>query len=323
VTEHAPNRRTNPYVFFVGCPRSGTTLVRRIADAHPDLAVIGEQHWLPRCWERRNGIESDGTVKPALAEFVVADRRFRKIDVAPERVRALCTERKPYASFVSELFDLHGAAQGKLLVGEKTPAYVRSIPTLHELWPDARIVHLIRDGRDVALSLLSWNRAERILGRLPTWAEDRLTTAALFWEWNVRQGRHAGADLGTLYYEMRYERLVGDPAGACRELCEFLSLAYDPSMLRFHEGRTRGGESAKSAWLPVTPGLRDWRAQMAGDERRRFEAAVGQLLDELGYERTDPPSDEELRRAARLHEAFVEGVPAHWRAVPADSNVVA
>jgi hypothetical protein len=309
----------NPYVFFVGCPRSGTTLLRRIADAHPELAVIGEQHWLPRWWKHRKGIASDGTVTRALADALLADPRFRKIEVAPERVRALAAERKPYAGFVSELFDLHGEAAGKRLVGEKTPGYVRRIPTLHELWPEARIVHLIRDGRDVALSTISWDRAERSVGRLPTWDEDRLITAALFWEWNVRQGRDAGALLGKNYYEIRYERLVADPEGACRELCDFLSLVYQPAMLRFHEGRTRAGESAKDAWLPVTRGLRDWRGQMSTDEVRRFEAAVGPLLDELGYERTDRPSDAELQRAARLREAFAEGVRSRRRPVPAAS----
>jgi hypothetical protein len=307
----------NPYVFFVGCPRSGTTLVRRIGDAHPELAVIGEQHWLPRWWKQRKGIASDGTVTLALADALLADPRFRKVEVAPERVRTLAAERKPYARFVSELFDLHGEVKGKRLVGEKTPFYVRRIPTLHDLWPEARIVHLIRDGRDVALSLLSWDRAERNVGRLPTWDDDRLITAALFWDWNVRQGRDAGALLGENYYEMRYERLVADPEGACRELCDFLSLPYEPSMLRFHEGRTRPGESAKDAWLPVTSGLRDWREQMSTDEVRRFEAAAGSLLDELGYERTDGPSDEELQHAARLREAFAKGVRSRRRAIPA------
>ena len=249
---------------------------------------------------------------------------FEELEVAPELVRKLAAERKPYARFVSELFDLHGEAMGKSLVGEKTPGYVRSIPTLHELWPEARIVHLIRDGRDVALSLLSWDRAERIVGRLPTWDEDRLVTAALFWEWKVRHGEDAGAQLGDRYYAMRYEHLVADPEGACRRLCDFLSLVYEPAMLRFHDGRRRAGESAKDAWLPVTRGLRDWRTQMATDDVRRFEAAVGPLLDEFGYERTGDASDEELERAARLRQAFADGIRARSGEVPAEwARVVA
>jgi hypothetical protein len=76
------------------------------------------------------------------------------------------------------------------------------------LWPDVRIVHVIRDGHDVALSLRSWEKAERNVGHFPSWHDDPVSTAALFWEWNVRLAREAGAVLGPeLYHEVRYEAL--------------------------------------------------------------------------------------------------------------------
>jgi hypothetical protein len=70
-----------------------------------------------------------------------------------------------------------------------------------------------------------------------------------------------GADL---YYEMRYEALVTQPAGECSKLCAFLGLQYDEAMLRFHEGRTRRvhGIDTQEPERPITPGLRDWRSQM-------------------------------------------------------------
>jgi hypothetical protein len=299
----------NPYVFFVGCSRSGTTLLRRIGDAHPELAVAPEQHWLPRYWEWRIALTPEGLVTRDLLDMLLADRRFTALKLPFKRVTELVENGpKHYGRFVTELFELYGEVQNKRFVGEKTPKYVRYLPTLHELWPHAKVVHLIRDGRDVALSLLEWDKAERNVGRFGTWSEDPVTTAALYWEWNVRLGREASPLLGPKrYHELRYESLVADPELETRRLCDFLGLAYDPAMLRFHEGRTRSkaGLSAKKAWQPVTAGVRNWRNQMAIEDLTRFEAAAGDLLEELGYER--PPasaSDEEIADTARLREAF-------------------
>jgi hypothetical protein len=319
----------NPYVFFVGCSRSGTTLLRRIGDAHPELAVAPEQHWLPRYWEWRIALTPEGLVTRNLLDMLLADRRFAGLKLPFKRVAEL-VEHGPmhYTRFVTDLFDLYGQVKGKRLVGEKTPKYVRYLPTLNELWPHAKVVHLIRDGRDIALSLLEWDKAERNVGRFPTWDEDRITTAALYWEWNVRLGREASVLLGPKrYYELRYESLVTDPELETRRLCDFLGLAHDPAMLRFYEGRAKSkpGLSAKKAWQPITAGVRNWRAQMNTEDLMRFETAAGGLLDELGYER--PPvdaSDDRLARAARLREAF-DGyarsagwrVPGAWRKVAA------
>jgi hypothetical protein len=313
----------NPYVFFVGCPRSGTTLLRRIGDAHPELAILGELHWLPRWWERRTGVSPEGMVTQELVSMLLADPRFPKLHLDPERVAELIDDSRPkhYARFVTELFDLHGRGRGKPLVGEKTPGYVHHLPTLHSLWPQAKVVHLIRDGRDVALSVLDWRKGKRIVGRYPTWDEDPVTTTALWWEWNVRLGREAAALPGAhRYYEVRYEALVTHPETECEKLCAFLGLAYDPGMLRFHEGRLKPkpGRDAKAAWLPVTRGLRSWEEQMSSDDMARFEAATGGLLGELGYRRPAVPvAHDMLEHAALLRAAFADHARGRHRRIPA------
>jgi hypothetical protein len=319
----------NPYVFFVGCSRSGTTLLRRIGDAHPELAVAPEQHWLPRYWEWRIALTPEGLVTRDLLDMLLADRRFTSLELPFKRVVELVENGpKHYGRFVTELFELYGEAQNKRFVGEKTPKYVRYLPTLHELWPHAKVVHMIRDGRDVALSVLEWSKAERNAGRFPTWDVDPVTTVALYWEWNVRLGREAGAYLGpSLYYESRYEALVADPELESRKLCDFLDLEYHSAMLRFHDGRTtsKPGLSAKKAWLPVTAGLRRWREQMADHDVSRFEAAAGDLLEDLGYELGAPrPSDQERSRAMRLRDSFVGyALSGGWRVPTAWERVAA
>jgi Sulfotransferase family len=311
----------NPYVFIVGCARSGTTLLRRMLDAHPDIAITRETHWIAKWFERQQGVTPDGYVTDDLLPTLVNYEKFARMGIDEAELRALIRSESPltYARFVSFVFDLYGRDQGKNLVGDKTPSYVLRIPMLHALWPTARFVHLIRDGRDVALSMLAWERT-RLLSRFSTWKEHPLVTAALVWASRVRLGIEAGRELGPkLYHEVRYESLVARPAEESARLCDFLGVPCEDAMLRFHEGRERhdSGLSAKKAWRPITAGLRDWRSEMASEGIGRFEAAAGDVLGELGYERAAASAEPEHHAAASLvQDAFKREIKAAGGSVP-------
>ncbi len=303
----------NPYVFIVGCPRSGTTLLQRIVDAHPQIAITPETHWIPHFFKERTGLTTDGKVTPALVSTLVEYRTFGKLEIGQQELEMLLGHDEPisYARFVSGIFDLYGKAQGKTLVGDKTPGYGRNLPLLHTLWPRAKFVHLIRDGRDVSLSAINWKRkTEKLTSLFETWAEDPVSTAALWWKWHVQLARAAGRSLGPdLYYELRYEAVIASPADTCGALCAFLGVPYDEMMLHFHEGRTRTkpGLDAKHSWMPITAGLRDWRTQMSAGEVERFEAAAGDLLEELDYPRAVPhPGAEAREQISRIRERFTK-----------------
>jgi hypothetical protein len=317
----------NPFLFIVGCARSGTTLLQRLLNAHPELAVVHETHWIPAFWRERTGLTAEGTVTRELLPRLLGHERFRKrfgkAGIGQKELRGLLKTGRPmtYARFVSGLFDLYGRLQGKPLVGDKTPRYVQNMATLHGLWPGARFVHLIRDGRDVCLSALHWKeKAARLASRFSTWGEHAVATAAVWWEWRVRLGREAGESLGPgRYYELRYEALVSQPADECARLCAFLGVPYDEQMLRFHEGRTKAdpGLDAKKGWRPITPGLRDWRTQMAAAGLERFEAAAGDLLGELGYPRAVPqPRPEAVQHASEVTELFVQSLRVRNKVLP-------
>jgi hypothetical protein len=309
----------NPYVFFVGCPRSGTTLLGRIADAHPQLAVVHETRWIPRCFQWREGLTPEGRVTGSLVARLRDPRVLEPLQIDERELAELVRESDGahFASFVTKLFDVYGERQGKPLVGDKSPGYVRYLPLLHELWPEAKFVHIVRDGRDVCLSVLDWRKG---VTRFSTFAEDPYTTTGVWWEWYVRLGREGGRELGPgLYHELRYEALVAEPERESAALCEFLGLPYDASLLRFHEGRTssKPGLSTKAAWLPVTGGLRDWRTTMDADAVRQFEAAAGDLLDELGYPRVARSVSRSQREgAARVRTRFAEEARSRRRPLP-------
>ncbi len=311
----------NPYVFIVGCPRSGTTLFRHIVDAHPRITITPEAHWIPRFFEERRGLTPEGMVTADLFHQLLENPKFGHFRISREELLTLMPNGQPmsYASFVSGVFDQYGKAQGKALVGNKTPDSARKIRTLHTLWPEARFVHMIRDGRDVALSFMNWSRVlQKKPGNFPTWKEDPVSTAALWWELNVRCGRKASEWLEPkLYYEIRYESLIANPAAECAALCDFLGLPYDDNMLRFYEGRNGStpNKTADPAWRPITAGLRDWRTQMPPADVERFEAVVGGLLDELGYPCVVPrPGSESLEGASRIRNLLAQKL--HRLALP-------
>ena len=309
----------NPYLFIVGCPRSGTTLLRRLVDTHPLVAVIDEMRWIASFFERREGLTPEGLVTPELVDRLLAYDRFATLEISREQLGRLIdtADPVPYPNFVTGIFDLYGQAQGKSLVGDKTPRYARRIGTLHALWPHARFVHIIRDGRDVCISILNWKKAERALGRFSTWGVDPITTAAVWWEWHVRLGREDGGSLAPqLYHEVRYEELVSRPAKTCETLCDFLGIPYDEGILKFHERMPDPCFYVKqNKWRPIVTGLRDWRTQMPAEDLERFEAAAGELLEELGYPRAVPdPPEEMMENTSRIRNSFRHDILARgWR----------
>jgi hypothetical protein len=310
-TSFSKTLMSNPLLFVVGCPRSGTTLLQRLLNAHPALAMTPETHWVPKFYQDQVGLAPDGRVTSELIARLLAHPKFPKLGIDRVQLEALLKRDEPlnYAHFVSAIYQRYAQTQGKPLAGDKTPGYCRHVPVLHSLWPRTRFVHLIRDGRDVCLSATNWQRKlPKLMSEFPTWGEDPVTTAALWWKWHVRLGRQAGKKLRAgLYCEVRYEDLVADPNEQCARLCAFLDLPFDEAMLHFHEGKVRDkpGLDAKRAWLPVTPGLRNWRTQMPAQEIERFEAAAGDLLDELDYPRMSGDLAKERREhAGRIQARF-------------------
>jgi len=198
------------------------------------------------------------------------------------------------------VFSLYAQMSGKPRYGDKTPRYVLYLPQLANLFPEARFVHIIRDGRDVTLSLLEKD-----------WGANNVIEGALFWKQRVEAGREAGRSLGPdRYREIRYERLMDDPEDIVRSVCEFIELPFDPVMLRYYErprdevfrGGVRPGTRKRDGRLrlPPTKGLRDWRRQMSKPDIAAFEIVVGDLLQELGYQR----GIDRLPASARLKARF-------------------
>jgi hypothetical protein len=285
---------TNPYLFVVGCPRSGTTLLQRMLDSHPQLCVANDTHFITRSIKKILRKQANPSLTPDMVKLVASYRRFYRMGLDQEAVQEASRGCQSYAQFVSCLYDLRGAAQNKPLSGEKTPDYCRQIPTLHRLFPHARFVHIIRDGRNTALSTLSWATSAKGPGKWSLWDQDRVGTCALWWRWQTEAGQKHGSALGeALYHEVKYEGLVANPARELQSLARFLEIPYEQAMVNFHLGKTRHkpGLSAKSAWLPAVTGLRDWNKDMENQDVAVFEAIAGDLLEHNAYTRSPESTD--------------------------------
>jgi Sulfotransferase family len=288
-----------PFVFVLGCGRSGTSVLRTVLDAHPDLAVAWEGRFVAPLGLRRARYERpEGFDTDRLLADLLADRAVRtNLELGEADLRAALVDPGPgpadFPDAVRRVFAHWAAARGKARYGDKFPGYVLRMDLLAGMFPEGRFVHIVRDGRDVALSSMAIE-------------PDDAVTLALNWRSRVTTGRDAGARLGDArYQEVRYESLVTDPEPVVEGLCDFLDLPYDPAMLAFpgREGGVPGKLTAnpRHARLaePLSPGTRSWRRDMDPADVAAFEAVAGDLLEECGYDRaTDRPSAAARARAA-------------------------
>lgn len=268
-----------PPLIVLGVSRSGTTMLRVILDRSPGIAIPDESFFVPLLARRHGRVDparflDDLARIPTLREWGLAPA-----DVAPRLHRGMRT-----GAAIAAVFEAYADREGKPRWGDKTPMYMRHLGLLDDLFRDAQYVHLIRDGRDAALSFLEL--PEGTFTR--TWAHPASPRAfACEWLVEVEAARALGARIGEQrYLELRYEELVAEPETVVAAICAFASLPFEPAMIDY-VGRTEVARKLHQQRLaqPPTVGVRDWRDDMSGEDVRGFEGIAGDLLGELGYER--------------------------------------
>jgi hypothetical protein len=295
---------TRPLV-LLGVSRSGTTLLRVILDRSPGLAIPDESFFVPLLARRhRRMIDVERFLDDVARIPTIRDWGLTVADVAP-RVRAGMATGEAIAT----IFEAYAAKAGKPRWGDKTPMYIRHLPLLEELFPTAQYVHLVRDGRDAALSFLEM--PEGTFTR--TWAHPRTPAQfACLWRKEVGDARELGRRVGPeRCLEVRYEELVANPERVVRRVCAFAEIPFGPAMLDYTRAVDVSGKPHQQRLLrPPTAGVRSWRNDMARDDIAGFEAVAGDLLAELGYEVT---SESGSARAVAAR-AWYEGRLAAWDA---------
>ena len=272
----------NPPVFLLGSQRSGTTMLRLMLNNHPNLAIPHETAFIT-IYYKKLGSYGDLADKDN-ARRLLADisqhplvKRGRLIE-NPEAILSRPTA--SYREFIDAIFQAYADSLGKARWGDKTPFYTPDIDVLHRIFPDAKLLHLVRDGRDVVLSQKSIE-----------WMSGNLPKLILDWRWKTTIAHKVGSVLGNNFLEIRYEDLVRQPEQVLRRICSFIDETYDQAMLSYSDEAQNVVPSASLKWhrnsiRPPDPSRLDrWKTDLARAERVLFEQLAGDTLDLFGYER--------------------------------------
>jgi hypothetical protein len=291
-----------PVPFIVGVGRSGTTLLRLMLDSHPELTIPPETHFVP---DLVAAADARGASPESVLEAIVSSKQSGWVEsgVAEADMLQRLRELHPLdaGGALRAFYGLYAERHGKPRYGDKTPIYVTAIGAIAPALPEARFIHMIRDGRDVALStnkrLVELRNSKPVpIEKMAKRWRDRIVAAR---EVPIQPGR---------YLELRYEDLVLETEPALHRVCERIELGFDPVMLTYHQragdrlqemnrdhdrsggrrGALSGEERMKAHALTTAPPQADrtdvWKTDMSAADRATFESVAGELLDELGYE---------------------------------------
>jgi hypothetical protein len=275
--------RSKAPVFVLGSPRSGTTLLYHMLLSAGSFVVYRSETHAFNLLEARYGDLGIPRNKKRMMQAWFKTRMFEISGLNKDEIEAKIMARcKNGGDFLRIVMGEIGRKQGVERWAECTPDHLQYIARIKKTIPDALIIHIIRDGRDVALSL----DKQKWIRPLPGDASMHLEVAALYWEWIVNRGRRAGSALGKDYCEIRFEELIGDPRGVLREVSSFIDQDLDYDHIRqgaigsVAEPNTSFENSSRTdGFNPVAR----WRAALSAEKLRDIEALIGGTLEKLGY----------------------------------------
>jgi hypothetical protein len=267
-------------IFIVGCPRSGTSLMRQILDRHPRLAICRETQFHRLVYIRRKAfgdLRDLGNRRRLITEYMKS-RHIRRAGLdTPAFAEMLSGEATSYRAMFTAILSYYAETQSKPRFGEKTPQHALFLETLFEWFPNAVILHMIRDPRASVASMQRMPWRGSVVANARIWL--RLNQSARLFQ--QRPG----------YLEVRYEDLVTDPVSELRKICSFLGEEYSPSMLEPEEESSGEVDGLRRTRTAVTPArLEVWRKDLTAAQVQQIEWVVGPHLESFGYQRTAAPA---------------------------------
>lgn len=298
-------------LFIVGMPRSGTKLLLGLLNRHPRIAVATFETeflpWLARRFERFGNLRD----RRRFDAFYAAMQRHSYFQYRRERGgvvdaaswHAACAEYTAAGVFEALVrLDAEAPRGSGRIWGDKSPSYIDDLPLLKQLYPAAKVLHIVRDVRDYCLSTRK------------AWGKDMLR-AAQRWADDVRKARADGAALGAGYLELRYEDLLERTEAELRRACAFLAVDFRPDMLSLARPAENLGD-ARGATDVLAGNSGKWRA-LEPRTLARIEQIAGPVLAECGYALALPPRPQRRLSAAEMRLAQLKDA---WHLARADHN---
>lgn len=270
-----------PPIFLVGVPRSGTTLLRMLIDSHPDIMCGPEAPWIAGRGIRGLANVRDLTLYLTENEWGAANSLT---GVDQEMIYKLM------ASVIDEIMSTAVRSQLKCRWADKTPENIVAVPFLHHLFPDAKFVHIFRDGRDVALSTQErlWEKISFQTGRSRR-VKNTYSNALKRWVSWIKQFHVDVERLNVSYLSTRYEDLVCSPREEMQKILDFLEVRWSDQVLNPHErshDTVDRGEGVKSFYRRQsidTQSLYRWKSELNWFQKRLTKAIAEEALVNLGY----------------------------------------
>ena len=279
--------RNKAPVFVLGCPRSGTTLLYHMLLSSGNFAVYRAESQVFNLLEPRFGGLSHAANRRRLLAAWRDTELFRRTGLdwneVNEEVMAKC---RNGGDFLRIIMQSMAQQQGVERWADCTPEHLLYLHRIKRTIPEALVIHIIRDGRDVALSLekqawikpFVWDRRKT------------LEVAALYWDWIVRKGRKDGRSLGFDYIEVRYEDLVRDPRGVLPTLGEFVGQELDYDKIE-QVGIGSVSKPNSSFLKEMKEGefnpVERWKTGLTDAQLQRLEILLGPSLEQFGYATED------------------------------------
>jgi hypothetical protein len=304
--------RRNAPVFIVGCPRSGTTVLYHMLLSAGGFAVYRSESNVFNLLVPRFGGMHSASERKALLDVWLRSKLFRVSGLDPGEISAkIMSDCRSGGDFLRIVMREVARKQGVARWADCTPEHLLYMEEIKEQIPDALFIHIIRDGRDVALSYVKqgWSHP------LPWDRNDGLNVAGIYWEWLVRRGRKHAQHLGSDYIEIRFEELIAKPQETLSSLASFVDHDLDYERIQragigsVSEPNTSFVAEGEAVFNPIGR----WKTKMSAEQINGIEELVGDLLLDLGYELFSTTKRAKSFRAARMRATYLPLFAAkHW-----------
>jgi hypothetical protein len=300
VPANARSARSRAPVFVLGCGRSGTKFLYHTLLSAGGFAVYHAESNAFNLLGLRFGNLAHRGNRRRLLDAYYTSKLFQRTGLQPADIdQRVMDECRNAGDFLRVVMEAIARKQGVHRWAESTPLHTLYLPLLKRVIPDALVIHLIRDGRDVTASLhrigwihpLPWDRSRAFL------------VPAIFWRWIVSKGRRYGQALGADYIEVHYEDLVQNPRDTLARIAKFIEhdLDYDRiqqvALGSVHKPNSsfRGdGKETEAATIGR------WKRMFTPPQVRDMEWSIGELLTSTGYALETPPSEMRASLAVRF-----------------------
>ncbi|MEZ5197420.1 MAG: sulfotransferase [Bacteroidales bacterium] len=279
-----------PFFFIIGRPRSGTTLLRTLLDAHPNVVIPQESPVIlnlyrkykdRKQWDRKH---LEGFYKDLGSQGIFGVWNIDKIKLKNDLIA--CEGENTFENLIKVLYLNFNSIYQKgnpQIIGDKNPVYSYNFRSVFSIFPEAKFIHLTRDYRD---QIVSMKRMDLEMSNP--------ALVAYRWKLSVNSLLKFKMKYADRFYTLRYEDLVSDPENEIRSICSFLAVTYEESILTFHNHDNFNGflpdtsmeRYHSSLFNPIhSEKVNTWISKLRNDEVRIADWVVGDTAEKSGYKR--------------------------------------